>query len=125
MARAPHWRVPSLILGSLVCGVILAVTQHLFYSWLNGRATDSTITPISQNFAVGIGTALAFLVKACFVLCVSLTYTQAVWIRLLSKEVRVADIDDLHNALTDVTAIFHVRLWVSNPIALVAMILAW
>ncbi len=68
-----YWITPTLLFGSLLVGTIFALGHHLFYASLDGKAAASALEDhhflgielSSQQINTAVGTAFAFLVRAC------------------------------------------------------------
>ncbi|KAJ6581424.1 hypothetical protein B0H19DRAFT_506137 [Mycena capillaripes] len=77
--------VPALtIIGSLLAGILFAVGHHLYYSSLSGKAVDSTtalagLKVYDQKWTNHVGTALAFLTKFFFAMCIGAAYLETLW----------------------------------------------
>ncbi|KAF7356657.1 Catalase domain-containing protein [Mycena venus] len=83
-SRKKLW-VPALtIIGSLLAGLLFAVGHHLYYSALDGKAVDTTtalagLKVYDQKWSSHVGTALAFLTKFFFSLCIGAAYVETLW----------------------------------------------
>ncbi|EFR00814.1 hypothetical protein MGYG_03818 [Nannizzia gypsea CBS 118893] len=130
-SRLGWLQVPSLILGSWLVGLALAISHHLFYALLNDRLTaaDSNIkllgTSISeQQFNIALGTVFAFLTKAAFVLAVSTTYYQAAWWAVKrrsqpNKTQTLAEVDSVFAAAGDIISLLSSKFWYRYPLLFV------
>jgi len=116
------------MISALLAGVVFAVGHHLFYHGLAGHAVSdhygkgfgSSVS--AQEINIAIGTAFAFLVRACLVLAVSTAYIQAFWraakARQSEMNLTVAQLDAAFSALTNLLAFAKGPLWLRNPVLL-------
>ncbi|KAK5169089.1 uncharacterized protein LTR77_006398 [Saxophila tyrrhenica] len=133
---------------SFILALLFITTHHLFYTHLASRPTSSgpffsPSSPISKQEAnIALGTALAFLVKACLVYAVGVGGCQVFWrevgmpvsSRRDRKEggkdeeggfgggVKLERLDAMHSVFNSVLGVGDVRLWWRVP-ALVGV--AW
>ncbi|KAF7191967.1 hypothetical protein HII31_06612 [Pseudocercospora fuligena] len=104
------WRAPTLIVFSFLVGLILAIGHHLLYASLDGQIASDGRYNIAgwnvsrQQLATSGGTALAFLVKAALVFCVSTAYAQILWRALTRAEYPIESLDNMFAALQDLVA---------------------
>ncbi|KAK3636944.1 hypothetical protein LTR56_012604 [Elasticomyces elasticus] len=131
-----YWRVPFLMFGSLVVGVLLAIGHHLFYRSLDGKEASqggynvlgSKYTGQQVNLAAG--TAFAFLVKSFLVLSVSAAFCQSFWRSINGETQRekpptLEHIDTAYTVSTSIFALFDVRLWYRHPSLILIAALIW
>ena len=119
----PDWIAPTLMFTAMLLGIGVALCQHFFYQWLDGKATDGTETHMSQSVAVGLGTAMAFVVKSSLVFAIGVAYCQLFWKYLREQAIRVTDIDSLFTALTSLGNLLLWHTWSRHPfLASIAMI---
>ena len=109
--------------GALSFGVLFALIQHFYYSFLDGRGINETRFP--QSISIGIGTALAFLVKACLVLAISIAYVQLFWRRLRASAVQIQEIDSLFSVRTNLTELFAINMWTRHSLLALVAALSW
>jgi hypothetical protein len=76
--------------GSLVSGLALAISHHLFYNYLNNRIVQSQN---QQEWFLRIGTGMAFLTRALLSAAVGIAYTQILWRTLRSKSITLQGIN--------------------------------
>lgn len=69
-----YWRAPASILLTFLVGLAFALGHHYFYRSLDGMGVSTAA--FDQEYNIGIGTAFAFLVRACLVIAVGDTYWQ-------------------------------------------------
>lgn len=109
--RVPHWRSPTILVGALVAGLLLAGIHHAFYRSLNGATVSSELIKVGsysasqQQINIAAGTALAFLVKAALVLSTSVAYTQLLFRYMSIKSFTLTKLDDWHSALNNVVSL--------------------
>jgi hypothetical protein len=130
-ARQIYWRTPTIMIASLFGGVGLSLGHHFLYSRLAGTPIHDDSRDIigygvsSQQLNIAAGTALAFLVKVCLVLAVTIAYTQAFWRAIGWKETRIKTIDVVDSALGNIWAFLHVRVWWRYPLLLSLALSVW
>jgi len=117
--RHIYWATPCGLVAFLLLGVVSAVAHHLFYDSLDKRSLDS----FSQEWAVRIGTGLAFFTKACLVASAAIAYQQHYWTLLRTQALPVKSIDKVMALLSDPTCFGDLdvlrRAWSCIVIALV------
>ena len=124
-SNGPHWMAPTFMSLGLLCGIGLAIAQHFFYSYLNGKATDGYEKHFSQRINNGISTALAFAVKTLLVYSISAAYVQLFWRTLRKEKVEIARIDSLFTLLTSAIEFRHLHVWIGFPVLTVAALISW
>lgn len=87
-----HWRAPTLILGSLVVGIALALGHHFYYQSLSGTTVSSDTR---QEWALRFGTAFAFLTQSSLVASAGVAYTQRVWVTVKKKAFPLRTLDNV------------------------------
>ena len=128
------WFAPASMLGALIAGIAFAAGHHLFYRRLNGRtvSTGSFLgwSSVSEQEAnIAIGTAFAYLVKACIGYAISVAFIQAFWreagVRRQARGAILADLDWIFSALDDMLSLFNFPLWLKYPTLLLTATSAW
>ena len=128
-----HWYAPAMMFGGVIAGTLLAIGHHLFYRILNNQpVSDGAFlnSPVSRQQAnIAIGTALAFLVKACLVFAIALAFVQIFWTAVHTSSsvnpVRLGQLDSGYAALGNFWALFNLLLWWRYPILLLIASMAW
>ncbi|KAK4494737.1 hypothetical protein PRZ48_014093 [Zasmidium cellare] len=134
---AIHWRSPVLMVGALICGILFSVGHHLFYLSFDRepaptrldekvRFLGTTINAQQRNTA--IGTAFAFLVRACLVFAVSTGYLQAMIWSLSNSEHRSIPIGNMNvigSVLGNLISLVNLKIWWRRPILFVIALAAW
>jgi hypothetical protein len=129
--RHIHWKAPTLMVSSLVAGLILAVGHHVFYSRLNGSpapASDYDLGGWSipkQQANIAGGTAFAFLVKASLVVAVGTAYIQTFWRAIAARDIKLAHLDTLGSVPGSITALVAIWRWVNFPLLLLLALIIW
>jgi hypothetical protein len=120
--RVIHWRVPAVMLGSLLTGIAGAVSHHFFYSHYDNRPVrDGT----EQKCLSNGGTAFAFLVKMFLAIATSSAYVQQFWLSLKEKPYRLDRVDRLYSVLKDVTVFCDLGLWLRSPVLTTLAVVTW
>lgn len=124
-----HWGAPTLMLGSFVGGIALAVGHHCFYQRLAGNTVpyaDHGVLGVSrQKLYSSIGTALAFLVKACLAIAASTAYVQLFWMNAKRQATNIASLDALLSAMRNVVCLLDATLWWRYPLMLCVALTIW
>lgn len=81
-----------------LAGVACAIGHHFHYASLDGTAVD---TEVSQQWAIRIGTGLAFLAKTCLTASVGVAYTQRLWVTVKKKPISLGNLDNVFSLTTD------------------------
>jgi hypothetical protein len=93
--KADRWhisrRVPLAMILFMLLGVAFAMAHHFYYNSLDGKPVVET----EQEWAVRIGTGLAFLTKACLIASAAISYQQHYWRVLRSRPISIKGIDDI------------------------------
>jgi hypothetical protein len=131
-----HWLSPTLMLSSLVLGLLLSVGHHLFYQSLDGQHTTKTSHSFfgssysNQQLNIAVGTTFAFLVRSALVLSVSTAFCQAFWKEVqrlsLDNSVTTIDrIDTIYAAPTNIVAFFTASAWIHYPALFLTALIIW
>ncbi|OJD38906.1 formylmethionine deformylase-like protein [Diplodia corticola] len=99
-----HWKSPTLMLSLFFFGVGCCIGHHFFYQFLDGKPVESSIT---QQWAIRIGTGLAFLAKASLAASVGVAFTQRLWVTLRTKALSLRAIDNVFSLAVDPTSFFN------------------
>ena len=134
----PHiyWTAPTLMIASLVVGILFALGHHLFYASLDRKHASTSLegydvlgTQVSvQQFNTAVGTAFAFLVRACLMLSISTAYFQ-IFVWSVGKHgtggTKLAHLDVMTSALQDLVSLTSFRTWWRRPWLWVMAVIAW
>lgn len=96
-----HWKAPVTIVVTFILGLLFAIGHHVFYHDLDGKLVDSNDRLFGQQINISIGTAFAFLFRACLSVSIGATYWQVFWRQMLrkGKSLPVAQLDSLAGLL--------------------------
>ncbi|KAH6990545.1 hypothetical protein BKA56DRAFT_210142 [Ilyonectria sp. MPI-CAGE-AT-0026] len=117
-----HWVTPTLMIGSLLFGILLAVGHHLFYNSINGQIVSSSD---QQVWNLRVGTGMAFLVKASLTAAASLAYTQLLWHTLRSQEISLNGIDAVFGIVNNIYGFTTMEIWVRCPALVGIAFIIW
>jgi len=131
-----YWTAPSLMFASLVVGTLFALCHHLFYASLDRKHASTSLdgydvfgTHVSvQQFNTAVGTAFAFLVRACLMLSISIAYFQIlIWSigKHETKGTKLVHLDVMTSALQDLVSLASFRTWWRRPWLWVLAVVAW
>ena len=121
----PHiyWTAPTLIISSLVAGILFALGHHLFYANLDGKSAPTALedyqvlgTRVSiQQVNIALGTAFAFLVRACLMLSISIAYFQVLIWSVAKNGTKLVHLDVMTSALQDFVSLARLGTWWRRP----------
>ena len=78
--------------GLFSVGIATSVAHHIFYDSLDGKDVGTTM---AQEWAIRIGTGMAFIIKASLAAAIGVAYTQRLWVTLKKKAITLQAVDDL------------------------------
>jgi hypothetical protein len=132
------------MLLALLASIILIIAHHLFYTHLSlhpaPTTTDSFLNAhISrQEFNIALGTALAFLVKACLVFAMGVAFVQVFWreakfpcrtdkkgVEVVGGGLMLKRLDGMYAAFNSVVPLVSWILWWRFPLLLAMAAAAW
>ncbi|CAO1604955.1 hypothetical protein XANCAGTX0491_008495 [Xanthoria calcicola] len=131
-----HWSAPGLMVASLIVGIIFALGHHLFYASLDRQPAATTLEDYGilgmhvsvQQLNTAVGTAFAFLVRACLMLSISIAYFQIfVWsVGTRRKQgSQLAHLDVMTSALNDLVSLASFGTWWQRPWLWLLAVVAW
>jgi hypothetical protein len=82
-----------------IVGVLAAVGQHCFYSYLNGREVDEFV--ITQTWVIRIGIAFGYLFNYAVIAAVGIAFCHRFWFSVRRGAFSVGAIDSIFNVLDD------------------------
>lgn len=123
--RAQEWKIswqsPLLMTLCLILGTGCAIAHHVYYQSLDQQAVDD----FSQEWAVRIGTGLAFLTRAFLVASAAMAFQQYTWLLWRSRAMSLSAIDDLMGVLGDLFPFLNFDLWKSAFAGVLVAIVIW
>lgn len=131
-----HWTAPTAMVASLIVGTLFALCHHLFYASLDRKHASTSLqgyhvlgTDVSiQQLNTAVGTAFAFLVRACLMLSISIAYFQIlIWNvgKHETKGTTLAHLDVMTSALQDLVSLASFKTWWRHPWLWVLAVVAW
>lgn len=129
--HGPHWRIPALMLSSLIIGVALAIAHHAFYSSLAGTAVSShpikivSWTTTQQQVNIAIGTAFAFVIKASLILACSTAYMQLLFGVINQKAFKLEVLDNWFGGLDDLWSLGCLASYWRYPLLTLMALTCW
>lgn len=117
-----HWRTPSTMAILFLCGIIFALGHHFYYNSLDGEFNTGRD---SQEWAIRIGTALAFLARASLDSAAAMAYMQYSWLRLRKRPTTIGGVDSILGALTDFSALVDMNKFRQSKMSSLLAILVW
>ncbi|TLD13316.1 uncharacterized protein PgNI_02991 [Pyricularia grisea] len=116
------WSPPVIILLFLVIGVGSALGHHLYYRSLDEREVSSEQ---EQQWAIRIGTGLAFSAKVALVASVVLAYTQRLWVTVRKRSLTLQNLDDAFSLPTSPLSFFSAPLLKKGKVLYLLAICIW
>ncbi|KAL8848660.1 MAG: hypothetical protein Q9221_006334 [Calogaya cf. arnoldii] len=122
------------MVASLIVGIIFALGHHLFYANLDRQPAATTLEDYSilgmhvsvQQLNTAVGTAFAFLVRACLMLSISIAYFQIfVWSVGKKQGTQLAHLDVMTSALNDLVSLASFGTWWRRPWLWLLAVVAW
>lgn len=131
--HAVHWFAPTSSVGSLTAALAFMVAHHLFYRSLQGTSVSDDapfgFEVSQQQVNIAIGTAFAFLAKACMVIAISVAFVQIFWHGINARSMDAAPtlerIDAVYTSMDNAFEMFNFRTWVAHPELMLVAGLAW
>lgn len=130
-----HWKASFVILAGIFAGICLAIGHHAFYNSLHGAEPSTQIYHLNgfnlskQQTNIAIGTAFAFLIRACLLLSLSTAYVQVFWKALTSSSAntthQLGNLDTAFSALNSLLALVNFSAWRSYPLLLLLATTSW
>ncbi|OAP59533.1 hypothetical protein AYL99_06831 [Fonsecaea erecta] len=120
--RRIHWRAPTLMASSFIAALIGAVSHHILYSCVDGRAITFDF---EQQVVTSAGSALAFVVKVLLATSSSIAFTQCMWSSMRSQCVEVRSMDSLFSVLGNPFVLLDLRFWLGHPILTLTAATTW
>jgi hypothetical protein len=124
-----HWRASTIMVTSLLFGMLLALGHHLFYNHLNGKpvgAPEHVIIGVTrQQLNLTLGTLFAFLVNAFLGIAVTTSYTQVVWRAVKKRATTLATIDTVFHVVTNFWSLVYFSVWWKYPLLLLLALTIW
>ncbi|KAL3458470.1 hypothetical protein BJX64DRAFT_224225 [Aspergillus heterothallicus] len=117
-----HWRMPTAMIVCFVIGVGLAIGHHFYYYSLDGtRVGDQS----RQEWALRIGTGLAFLMKTFLTTAVGIACIQHFWWILRLKPIRLSTLDSMFDIRGSIFNFFDLHVWLRGPNVAILGLISW
>ena len=131
-----HWTAPTLMVASLTVGTLFALCHHFFYANLDHKPAPTSLEGrnvlgmqlSTQQMNLAVGTAFAFLVRACLMFSISTAYFQILMWRvgkLGANGIKLAHLDVMTSALHDLVSLGGFTAWRRLPWLWVLAVIAW
>lgn len=121
-AHKIHWRAPTIMIGSLLLGIILAIVQHALFQYYNRRIVSSTT---EQVWISRVGTGLAFAVKALFISATGIAYIQMLMRAVQHQSTSVKELNAIYSILDNPWGFLSTHIWINHPILVVVSGITW
>lgn len=116
------WYAPTLMALYMLGGMALAIGHHFYFSSLHGTVAGSSQR---QQWAIGFGTALSFLIVALLRSATSAAYSQYVWIMVRRTSYQIGTLDKLFALTTDPSGFFGVEMFKAAKLAVLIALISW
>jgi hypothetical protein len=113
----------GLMIFLLLIGVLTALAQHFFYSYVDGRPPQQV--PIQQIWVIRIGTALAFLFKTSLVASIGIAFCQRSWYSFQRDAISVDSIDAIFGILRDPLKFFVADMLLRTKVLTLLALISW
>lgn len=117
-----HWVAPVSMVAFFISGVSFAAGHHAYYSSLDGKEPRGDD---SQQWAIRLGTAFAFLVEVPLAAAVSIAQTQRAWTTLERKSVSIGGIDAAFAATRDLGSFMSWEMLSRAKLASLLALICW
>jgi hypothetical protein len=125
--RRSGWRTTqgayAAMAGLLLLGLLVAISHHLFYSYLHNRELQEAAVP--QNWAIRIGNAFAYLFKTALVAAVAVSYAQGFWFFVRRKSFQIRTLDKFFGVLCNPLLVFNSELLQSTTLLFALAVVSW
>jgi len=118
-----HWQAPTVIILSYSASLAFAIGHHVFYTTLDQMSVDDNL--FGQQTNIAIGTAFAFLFRACLVLATCTSYWQVFWATALRNTLTISNMDALAGVLSSLLDFISTTTFFRNPGLAALALLAW
>lgn len=106
-----------------MASLAFAIGHHVFYATLDQMSVDNNL--FGQQTNIAIGTAFAFLFRACLVLATCTSYWQVFWATALRNTLTVSSMDALAGVLSSLLDFTSFKTFFCNPGLAALALLAW
>ena len=119
---AIHWRAPAVMVFSLLVGIIISFANHLFNTVINGHSAGGAT---EQQWVRRLETALAFSSKLFLAMSTTIAYNQCLWFYLQRNTSRIASIDAMFSATSNLFRFVHRGVWCGRPVLTLIALVTW
>lgn len=126
-SRAPaqwgvNWRSPTLMLCLFLAGIGFSMGHHAYYQSFDGAVVNSES---QQQWAIRIGTGLAFLTKSALAAAVGVAFVQYLWVVVGRKPMRLETIDAMFSLTTDPRSFTQPEVLLHAKLLTLLALVAW
>lgn len=119
--KYPKWRIPTVMFGLLLVGILIGIGHHLCYSFLDGKP----VARYSQGWILRVATGAAFVVKAAFAISVGVAISQFQWYTFRRRSFKIGALDKVFTLQSNLLSFVSKDLIVGAPLILVMAALTW
>ncbi|OJD30020.1 formylmethionine deformylase-like protein [Diplodia corticola] len=120
--RGVQWRSPALMMLLFFAGIVFAIGHHIYYQSLDDTPVTSTS---QQEWAIRIGTGLAFLVKATLAASIGIAFTQYLWTVATRKAMALQSIDDMFSLTKNPASFANFEVLVGVKLLVLLAMASW
>lgn len=117
-----RWKAPALMLLGILAGVGFGVGHHAYYQSYNNTIVQSTS---QQQWAIRIGTGLAFLTKTAFTVVVGIAFSQYLWVVVRMNAQPLQSLNTMFAMTTDPMSFFNRHVLAHAKLLTIIGIISW
>jgi hypothetical protein len=103
--------------------VVVAIAQHIVYSYLNNREVDQVV--ITQTWVIQVGNAMGFLFKSVLVAAVGIAFCHRFWYSVRRETIRIGSLDSMFTVLQDPWQFLNIDLIFKTQVLFILAGIAW
>ena len=116
------WKAPAIMVFCLLIGVGFSLGHHEYYKSFNSNLVKSDS---QQQWAVRIGTGLAFLTKTAFTAVIGVAFSQYLWVIARRKPLTLRSLDAAFTLTSSPTSFFEFSVLRSAKLLTLIGITSW
>lgn len=117
-----RWKAPSMMLLFILVGVGFGLGHHKYYDSFNDQPVLSND---QQQWAIRIGTGLAFLTKTAFTAAVGITFSQYLWVIARKRALRLRSLDAAFTLISNPVSFFDFGVLRSAKVLVILALSSW
>ena len=117
-----HWRAPAVMVFSLSIGILISFANHLFNTVIDGHSAGGAT---EQQWVRRLETAFAFSSKLFLAMSTTIAYNQCLWYYVQQNTYRVASVDAMFSATSNLFRFLHRGVWCGRPVLTMIALVTW